>query len=157
MARTIVLGYDGSECSKAALEAAVANAQGSPDCRIVVVNGHVVFRIWGGKNFTGIRPPDPTDVEDLKRHAQANIQPLLDEASARIAAAGLAVETTVEWEHPATALLDVAKEYNADLIVVGTHGTDAMGRAIGRVLLGSTPTKLVHWSRIPVLVVPLPE
>jgi nucleotide-binding universal stress UspA family protein len=97
---------------------------------------------------------EPEDLEDIKRHAQADIQPLLDEAAALIEAAGVPVEATLEWETAHTALLDVARRRRADLIVVGAHGSDATGRAIGRVLLGSTSSRLLHYSDVPVLVVP---
>jgi len=173
MARTIILGYDGSECAKEALDAAVDSAQCSPGSRIVVVNGHAVHKMWGGGSASdgmfghadsrqareggSSTSPDSTELESLKRHAQANIQPLLDEASARITAAGVPVEVTLEWDTPVAALLDVAEKQKADLIVVGTHGADSIGHAIGRVILGSTPTRLVHLSRIPVLVVPKPD
>ena len=150
MARTIILGYDGSECAKAALDAAVDIALDSPGSRIVVVNGHAVRVAWGGRYVR----TEPGDLEDLKRHAQASIQPLLDEASARIEAAGVPVEATLEWETASAALLDVAQKHRADLIVVGAHGIDATGRAIGRVLLGSTSSRLLHYSDVPVLVVP---
>ena len=48
------------------------------------------------------------------------------------------------------ALLDVAEEQGADMTVVGSHGAGAL-RGI---VLGSTPYKLLHHSRVPVLVVP---
>ena len=48
------------------------------------------------------------------------------------------------------ALLDVAEKEGADMIVVGSHGAGAL-RGI---VLGSTPYKLLHQSRVPVLVVP---
>ena len=154
MARTIVLGYDGSECAKAALAVAVGIALDSPGSRIVVVNGHSVRHLWGHANFTGIRRPVQDDVEDLKRHATTQLQPVLEEASARVAAAGVPVETTLEWEASYIAVLDVATKHDADLIVVGAHGADSVGRAVGRALLGSTSSRLLHYSDVPVLVVP---
>jgi nucleotide-binding universal stress UspA family protein len=75
---------------------------------------------------------------------------VLDDATVRIAAAGVPVESTIEHKAPFAALLDVAKARNADLIVVGSHGSGA----IRGVLLGSTSYKLLHHSTVPVVVVP---
>ena len=51
------------------------------------------------------------------------------------------------------ALLALASEREARLIVVGTYGESPLRSAI----LGSTPHKLLHLSEVPVLVVPPPD
>jgi nucleotide-binding universal stress UspA family protein len=56
-------------------------------------------------------------------------------------------------KRPVEALLAVAEERSARLIVVGTTSE----RPLTGVILGSVPHKLVHRSNIPVLVVPVPE
>ena len=157
MARTIILGYDGSECAKAALDAAVDVARDRPGSRIVVVHGHHVRHYWLHANFTGIKRPVQDDLEGLKRHATADLQPLLDEACARSTATCVSAEATLEWESASAALIDVAKREEADRIVVGAHGEDAVGHSLGRALLGSTSAKLLHYSSVPVLVVPLAD
>ena len=53
---------------------------------------------------------------------------------------------------PVDALLALASEREARLIVVGTYGEPPLRSAI----LGSTPHKLLHLSEVPVLVVPPP-
>ncbi len=52
------------------------------------------------------------------------------------------------------AVADAAKRWNADLVVVGTHGR----RGIGRVFLGSGAEQIIRLAPVPVLVVrdPLP-
>lgn len=47
------------------------------------------------------------------------------------------------------AALDLAREWQADLIVVGTHGR----RGIGRALLGSGAEQIIRQAPVPVLVV----
>jgi nucleotide-binding universal stress UspA family protein len=47
-------------------------------------------------------------------------------------------------------ILDVVRQVDAELIVVGTHGATAVEHA----LLGSVSNALVHHSERPVLVVP---
>ncbi len=52
---------------------------------------------------------------------------------------------------PAEALVDLAHERDARVIVVGTRGESPLRGA----LLGSTPHKLLHLADRPVLVVPV--
>ena len=48
---------------------------------------------------------------------------------------------------------NAARLWNADLIVVGTHGR----RGVGRMLLGSGAEQIVRLAPVPVLVVRSPE
>lgn len=71
-----------------------------------------------------------------------------DEARAQLAAAGFDVDASVVDGRPARALVDVADEVGADLIVTGS-GT----RWVGGRLLGSVSTSLLHTAPQSVLVV----
>ena len=66
--------------------------------------------------------------------------------------AGFEVSAVMERRHRKAwrALLDVAARDDASLIVAGAHGLSGVGRAV----LGSVSTALVHHSPIPVLIVP---
>ena len=137
MASTIVLGYDGSDCAKAALQAAVESAKAFGD-RIVVAFGAGVYPIG-----------EDSDHMRLVRKMGAD---WADEALAAIRAAGVTdAETTVVDARPAEALLKVAADRSARMIVVGTHGEHPLTGAV----LGSVPHKLLHLSQVPVLVVPV--
>jgi len=57
----------------------------------------------------------------------------------------------IESGRPNEVILAVAKEINADLIVMGTRTHSS----IGKILMGSTAQKVLQSSEIPVLVVPL--
>ena len=136
MASTIVLGYDGSDCAKAALQTAVENAKAFGD-RIVVAFGAGVYPI--GEDSDHLR---------LVRKMGAD---WADEALTAIRAAGVTdAEATVVDARPAEALLKVAADRSARMIVVGTHGEHPLTGAV----LGSVPHKLLHLSEVPVLVVP---
>ncbi len=136
MASTIVLGYDGSDCAKAALAAAVDGAKAYGD-RIVVAFGAGVY-------------PIGEDADHLKLVHEMGVD-WADEALAAIRAAGVDdAETAVVDARPAEALLQVAAERDARMIVVGTHGEHPLTGAV----LGSVPHKLLHLSKVPVLVVP---
>ena len=59
--------------------------------------------------------------------------------------------TLVKQGEPGAVILKAAKENDADLIVMGTR----THTGIGQVLLGSTANKVIHHSKVPVVVYPL--
>jgi nucleotide-binding universal stress UspA family protein len=62
-------------------------------------------------------------------------------------------EIRIEDGPPDQAVLKVAKEIDADLIIMGSH----RHTAIGEVVLGSTTQKVLHTATRPVLVVRIPD
>ena len=137
MGSTIVLGYDGSACANAALTAAVESAKAHGD-GIVVAFG------------AGVRPTaEDSDRQKLVRQMGGD---WAEEALSAIRTQGVEdAQAVVVDARPAEALLQVARERNARLIVVGTHGERPLTGAV----LGSVPHKLLHLSKVPVLVVPV--
>ncbi len=65
----------------------------------------------------------------------------------------LVSEVVVVMGIPAEMITHEAEERNADLIVMGTHTDTSLSHRI----IGSTARKLTHFSKIPVLVVPVYE
>jgi nucleotide-binding universal stress UspA family protein len=135
----IVVGYDGSDCSKAALDKACDLAKELGD-RVVVVFGYAP-RGYGG----GEVPTHREAVEELGEKLTA-------EAAVRAAAAGVEHEVKLVALKAHHALVEVAGERDTRMIVIGTYGDPPLKG----VILGSTPTKLLHVAECPVLVVPAP-
>lgn len=136
--REIIVGYDGSDCADAALDAAVALAGPLGD-RIVLIFGAAPGGYGGGEI-----PAHREAVEELGRKA-------LERGKARAAERGVNVETELVPKRPAHALHDAAAARPARMIVVGTYSETPLKGAI----LGSTPHKLLGASEVPVLVVPV--
>ena len=67
----------------------------------------------------------------------------------RAEAAGVDAETLARQGDPADAILDVAEEKRADLIVVGNKGMTGAKRF----LLGSVPNKVCHHAPCSVLII----
>jgi nucleotide-binding universal stress UspA family protein len=138
---TIVVGVDGSACSDCAVLRAIEIASGLGDALVVAYAVEPPFRSVG----------------DEWREAQAAIEeigrPIVDAAVARAEEAGVAVEGVLVSRRPTEALLGLAQERDARMIVVGT----ASERPITGLILGSVPHKLMHRSPVPVLVVPPEE
>lgn len=62
-------------------------------------------------------------------------------------------EIIVERGNPVEEIIKKAEERNCDLIVMGTHGQGTLADA----MLGSTARRVIRRSKMPVLVVRLPE
>jgi nucleotide-binding universal stress UspA family protein len=73
----------------------------------------------------------------------------LEQASTAMREAGVDVETHAREGDPADAILDVAEEENADLIVVGNKGMTGAKRF----LLGSVPNKISHHAPCSVMII----
>ena len=137
MAFKIVVGYDGSDGAKAALDAAVGLAK--------QLSGKVLvtYAFGGPKQYSGA----PLTPRKTLREMGAKV---LEEAVARFGQSGVAVEPILVDDNAYQGLMSVADQHDAMMIVVGTHGESL----ISAVLLGSTAYRLVHTSTKPVLVVP---
>ena len=90
---------------------------------------------------------------DLLRQCRGYAEKVLQDASEIARAAGVPADTTLADDVPGQRLGDAvagaAKRFDADLIVVGTHGR----RGIGRVLLGSGAEQVIRLAPVPVLTV----
>jgi nucleotide-binding universal stress UspA family protein len=133
----IVVGYDGSDCSKVALAEAVRLAKDLDDS-LVLVFGYAPPGIWGG------------EIAEHEEAIEEFGETVMGEAKQRAAAGGIEAEVEMVAKRGAEALLDVAERRDARTIVVGSYGEAPLKGMI----LGSTPHKLLHLSRRPVLVVP---
>jgi len=141
MAGDVVLGYDGSEGSKAALRVAVTVA-GAFDAPLTIVFGY---------------EPNPMGGEtaDYKNQLEKIGSDHLAEAvkEAKALDPSVAAEPIVAALRPVESLLEASLERRARVIVVGGSGE----RPIMGAILGSVPHKLLHRSTVPVLEVPTPE
>jgi nucleotide-binding universal stress UspA family protein len=85
---------------------------------------------------------------------EQKIQADLEEAAKTVRAAGVEAGTACSRGNPASVVLGVARETEADLIIVGSRGA---GRSEESTVLGSTTQELLHMTHLPVLVVPSQE
>lgn len=133
----IVVGYDGSDCSKAALDEGLGLAKGLGD-RVVVVFGYAPPGIWGG------------EIVEHEEAIEELGEKVMGEAKQRAETAGVDAELAMVAKKAAEAIVDVADARDARLIVVGSYGDPPLKG----IVLGSTPNKLLHLAGRPVLVVP---
>ena len=133
----IVVGYDGSDCSRNALAEALRTAGALGD-GVTVVFGYAPPGLWGG------------EIAEHEEAIEERGQKVLNEAKHQAEAAGATVELELVAKKAAEAIVEVADKREARMIVVGSYGEAPLKGMI----IGSTPYKLLHLSRRPVLVVP---
>ena len=138
MFKTILWATDGSETAAQALPYVLELAE-STGSRLVV--GHVREIITGrGGGYTVY-----ADDADISAAVEKQVEEL--------AATGVKatfVERTALQGHTAKIISEIAEEYGAELIVVGTRGHSRLGSF----LIGSVTQELLHQQAAPVLAIP---
>lgn len=139
----IVVGVDGSDRSRRALEWAIGEgALHNAPLEVIAVH-QVAVDNWG------LAPMHmPTDEQERER-VRAAAQQMVDQAVAQCGdKRPPSVDVQAITGVPAEVLLDVSRD--ADLLVLGSRGAGGFGR----LLLGSVTSHVVHHAVCPVTVVP---
>jgi nucleotide-binding universal stress UspA family protein len=142
MYQRILVPVDGSETSNCGLEEAIRLA------KLTKARIRLVHAVDGVVSSTGFEYAT-ADIFGMLIEAGAQI---LSEAKARVEASGVAVDTFLPETfggRVCDVVVDQAKLWKADLIVIGTHGR----RGVGRLLIGSDAEQIVRASPVPVLLV----
>ena len=140
--QTVLVGTDGSDSSLRAVDKAGQIAARS-GAKVIVATAYL-------PQGEDQRAADVLKDEGYKMSGNAPIYAILREASDRAKAAGANdVEEKAIVGAPVDALVDLAAEVNADLLVVGNVGLSTIA---GR-LLGSVPANVARRSKTDVLIV----
>jgi nucleotide-binding universal stress UspA family protein len=115
----IVLGYDGSDDAKAALKRLSERA--FPAGTQVHVISAVDLRMITALGYFSVFTEELLDITRDDDHAI--VQKLVDNAVAQLQSKGFDASGSVEEGDPKKVLVKHAEEWEADLIVVGAHGT----------------------------------
>jgi nucleotide-binding universal stress UspA family protein len=142
--KRIVVGTDGSDTATNAVNEAIDLAKAT-GASLAVVSA---FAAGPGSSAVEDSVEIPGDVQhEFGPRAEVNM--VLDAAAGEAEKKGVNVETHPREGDPADALLDVAEEFKADLIVVGNKGMTGAKRF----LLGSVPNKVSHHAPCGVYIV----
>jgi nucleotide-binding universal stress UspA family protein len=140
----IVVGTDGSETAgKAVLQATELARQVGASVSLVSA-----YEPVSGNRLREERREVPKDLEWMV-NPREDVEATLKEAAGNVEGAGVKVDTFAREGDAADAILDVAEETNADLIVVGNKGMTGTKRF----LLGSVPNKVSHHAPCSVLII----
>jgi nucleotide-binding universal stress UspA family protein len=140
----IVVGTDGSDTAAQAVKQAIELAKLS-NARLSIVSAYAPI---SGRRVQGEQSEAPVDVQyEIGPREDVNL--VLDAAAAEAKEAGIEVQTHPVEADPADAILNVAEEVKADLIVVGNKGMTGARRY----LLGSVPNNVSHHAPCSVIIV----
>lgn len=139
----ILVPTDFSEPSRSALRygAAFADQFGAAVHFLYAVEHPTQF------GFSGI------DVTELTEELKTNADAKMEELHSMWAEYAFPVHKEIRVGNPAQVVVDYAKEIEADMIVMGTHGHGA----VRHMLLGSVAERVVRMAPCPVLTVRFPE
>ena len=140
--RRVVVGYDGSPGSRAALEHAVTAA--GVDGTVYVVHAYPPPRSWLG------HPNYQQQLDVALDGAAATIADLCTEPGGPLDR--VAWEPEIIGDDPASAIAAVAAARHADEIVVGSR----RGSGLIRALQGSVGNDLLRLADVPVTMIPAP-
>ncbi len=144
MTDTILVGIDGSQDSRRAVEYGIARAKQS---KAQLVLAYVIE--WSPYTFN-----TPEENEQRHKRREEEIQTVhervLEPMLKSFASEGLKITGIVRHGQVADALLQIAREQGAGLIVVGRIGE----KSISSWIFGSVVSKLVQLTHIPVTIVP---
>lgn len=140
----IVVGTDGSETADGAVGQAIDLAR-LTGATLGIVSA---FQPVPKRRIQGEQEGAPADIaHEIGPREDVNL--ILDAAAAKARAAEIDVTTHPVQADPADAILNVAEEIGADLIVVGNKGMTGARRY----LLGSVPNNVSHHAPCSVIIV----
>jgi len=141
----IVVGYDGSDTSKRALEHAKQLAKLIGDCQLVLA--HVIE--WSPYSF---HTPEELEQRHMRREQElvAAQDRVLDPAVAEVEKAGFRVTSEVGHGDGAQVLDAIAQRLGANQIVIGRTGH----RGLRERLFGGLSGNLVATATVPVTIIP---
>ncbi len=152
-AAPVLIAYDGSEVSRAAVQRAAELLAGRPTVVATVWEPGLAAMPVGLPDTMGVGglPPDPETVEAVDRSQHEHASTVAAEGAELARSVGLAAEPQAvpDVVDVADTLLDIARERGAAVVVVGSHGISGLRKR----LLGSVSRKLIEHCDRPVLVI----
>ena len=148
----ILIGIDDSKQAEHAAEYGfdIARKFGAAVGVVNIVEPALITQAAGSDPMSGMPTQgigiDDLEIMDIQKSQSENIV----EQTIKKFAADMQVTHFTDYGSTADGIVRCAKEFEADLIVIGTHNR----HGIGRLLMGSVAEHVVRDSPVPVLVVP---
>ena len=144
----ILLAIDDSKFSQAAVQRVVA-LPGSTSIEVKVLNVLEPPSLLLGREMTSNDP----EFEAVWKALQEQAKALVTKASEVLRKSGFNVTPHLEEGDPKSKIIDVAEEWHADLIVLGSHGR----KGLNRFLMGSVSDAVVRHAHCSVEIVRIKE
>jgi nucleotide-binding universal stress UspA family protein len=146
----IIVGVDGSDGSRRALAWAADEAR-LRKWVVVAIHAYTIPPLMMAPGAVAGFPAAPLTDPGLIEQLEQAAEKLLAQEIEQVDSDDLTIEGRVVSGPAADALINAAEE--ADLVVVGTRGLGGFKE----LLLGSVSHQVAHYSRSPVVIVPLPR
>jgi nucleotide-binding universal stress UspA family protein len=153
MFERILVPLDGSKVGEAALsviEQLVSRCVPVVKVEITLLGVITLLRHWV---VVGEASAPVSYTEDELKLIRQRVMDYLNQTAESMKTRGLTIKTMVTSGNAADEILKAADEINADLIAMSTHGRSGWRR----LAFGSITDKVLHSSKIPVLMVRAPE
>lgn len=148
----ILLATDGSVFSRAAIENAAGFMANSPDTEIKIISVYETLRPVTGDPF-GATTQYYLEAENASRKiAEDAVTEALGLIRARFPDMKFTVSTSVESGRASRVIVELADDWKADMIVLGSHGSGFWERNF----MGSVSDAVVHHAHCSVLIVRMP-
>src|SRR5438132_383276 len=128
----ILLAIDGSKCSEAAVEALIKQYK-PQETEVLVVHAVESLKLMPVSHGYGVGPTFVRDYTIIMQQWRTEGKLLVEHAAQRLQAAGFKTSTTVEEGEARELILEYAKKWPPDVILLGSHGKTGLDRF----LLGS--------------------
>jgi nucleotide-binding universal stress UspA family protein len=154
-AAPVLIAYDGSEVSRAAVRHAAALFAGRPAVLATVWEpglAAVPAGVLPGDTIgAGSLPPDPATVQEVDHLERDHAATVAADGAELARSFGLVAEPQAVPDEAdvVNTLIDIARERGAAVVVVGSHGISGLRNR----LLGSVSQKLIERCDRPVLVI----
>jgi len=139
--RTLLVGMDFSPSAMRALELAQDLAKRAGGAHVILLHAYSIP--------VELEPYLIEKGEPALEHLSKSVTRELEAALARLKQAGISAEYLASRGNPEELLVEIARQRNADLIALGTHGR----RGLSHLLLGSVAERVVRTADCPVLTV----
>jgi nucleotide-binding universal stress UspA family protein len=144
MFKSVVVGTDGSDTAQQAVRQAIELAR-AIDAKLEIVSA---YEPVPSSRLREERRDAPEDLQ-WAINPREDVDATLEAAAEQAKEAGINADVYSRKGDPADAILDVAEEQDADLIIVGNKGMTGAKRF----LLGSVPNKVSHHAPCSVLII----
>lgn len=128
----VLLAIDGSKCSDAAVETILRQYKPS-DTEVLVLHAVETLKLMPVSYSYGVGPMFVQDYTAIAQQWRKDGEELVSRTASRLQSAGFRTNAQVEEGDARDLILDCAKKWNPDLILLGSHGK----RGLDRFLLGS--------------------
>jgi nucleotide-binding universal stress UspA family protein len=145
MFSSIVVGTDGSETAREAVSQAVELA-GRLGATVHLVSA---YEPVSGLRLRDEPAADAATGSEWAVHQRGEVDATLEAAAAVARRAGVPVAVYARQGDAADAILDVAEERDADLVIIGNKGLTGAKRF----LLGSVPNRVSHYAPCSVMII----